>query len=51
METNFRNLIILKPIDELRNVKKLRPDKDKIISYATREYGLDERCVILLISE
>ena len=42
METDYRNLIILNSIDELRNVKKLRPDKDKIVSYAAKEYGLDE---------
>ena len=23
-------------------MKKLRPDEDKIVSYATKEYGLDE---------
>ena len=42
METDFRNGIILNSIDELRNVKKVRPDKDRNISYAAREYGLDE---------
>ena len=42
METDYRNLIVLKSIHELRNVKKLRPGKDKIVSYAGREYVLDE---------
>ena len=42
METDYRYLIILNSIDELPNVKKLRPDKDKIVSYAAREYDLDE---------
>ena len=42
METDYKNLIILNSIDELRNVKTLRPDKDNIVSYAARECGLDE---------
>ena len=42
METDYRNLIVLNSIHELRNVKKLRPDKDKIVSYAGRECALDE---------
>ena len=42
METDYRNLIILNSINELLNVKKLRPGKDKIVFYSARVYGLDE---------
>ena len=43
MDSDVRNLIVLNSIDELRNLKKLRPDKNKIISYANKEYGLDSK--------
>ena len=42
IETDFKRHIILNSNDELGSAKKLRPYKDKIISYATKEYGLDE---------
>ena len=42
METDFRNGIVLNSIDELRNVKKVQQDKERIHSYAAKEYGLDE---------
>ena len=35
-----RNLIVLNSIDEIRNIKKKRPDKETIIKFAEREYGL-----------
>ena len=36
-------LIILNTIDEIRNLKKKRPGKDKIIKHACKEYGLSEK--------
>ena len=42
METDFRNGIILNSINELQNVKKMRPDRDRIISYAAKKYGLNK---------
>ena len=35
-------LIILNTIDEIRNIRKKRPEKAKIIKYACSEYGQDE---------
>ena len=34
------NLIVLNSIDEIRNIKKKRPDRETIIKFAEREYGL-----------
>ena len=36
-------LNILNTIEEIRNLKKKRPGKDKIIKYACKEYGLSEK--------
>ena len=36
-------LIILNTIDEVRNLKKKRPGKDKIIKHSCKEYGLSEK--------
>ena len=36
-------LIILNTIDKIRNRKKKRPGKEKIIKYACSEYGLSEK--------
>ena len=34
------NLIVINSIDELRNIKKKRPDRETIIKFAGKEYGL-----------
>ena len=36
-------LIILNTIDKIRNLKKKRPGREKIIKYACSEYGLSEK--------
>lgn len=42
MEIDTRNILILNLMDEPRNVEKLQLEKDNIISYAVREYGLEQ---------
>ena len=34
------DLIVINSIDEIRNIKKKRPDRQAIVKFAGKEYGL-----------
>ncbi len=36
------NLIVIISIDEIRNIKKKRPDRQTIVKFACKEYGLSQ---------